>query len=77
MPMSLHIACDGCGRDLTTTANAVDYRLCLRAERILPAETVSGTTLGLALRQPPIEQDAYFCGVACLAKWVEARKATA
>jgi hypothetical protein len=68
MPETHKFECDQCGRDLTTTGNCVDYRLALLNER-LPSRGPVVTSMAI---YPPIEADAYFCGVPCLAAWIAA-----
>lgn len=65
MPKTIEIKCDGCGRDLTRTSNCEDYRLALVVERI---PSVGGVVTAMAA-YPPIEQNAYFCGLDCLRGW--------
>lgn len=67
MPKEYKITCDSCGRDLTYTGNAVDYRLALKSENIANYSDSYAVT---AMISPPIEQDAYFCSMHCLTKWV-------
>lgn len=68
MPRTLEIICDGCGQDLTTTGNCVDYRLCLENEGI-PSR--GGIVTAMAA-YPALERDAYFCDMRCLLKWIAA-----
>lgn len=60
------ILCDGCGSDITTTGNSVDYRLALLNERL----PLRGNMCTDMMIYPPIKQDAYFCGVGCLKTWL-------
>lgn len=64
---AVEVTCDGCGRDLTTTGNSIDYRLALANER-LPSRGGCVTDMMI---YPPIKRDAHFCGMACLKKWAE------
>lgn len=63
---TVDISCDGCGRDLTTTGNMVDYRLLLTSENIAP----SGPTATAMMVYPAIMQPAHFCGLHCLRGWL-------
>lgn len=66
------VICDACGYDLTTTGNAVDYRLVLGNESKTPwfiAEGISGGILTDMAIPPLVERAYYFCGMPCLAKW--------
>jgi hypothetical protein len=64
------ITCDGCGQDLTTTGNSVDYRLALRNEEIpIGYDTVTDYHI-----YPPLEKNAYFCNLNCLRRWLETRR---
>lgn len=62
------ITCDGCGKDLTTTGNSVDYRLALVNEAI-PS---GGGAVTDMMVYPPIERNVHFCGMRCLKAWLSA-----
>ena len=66
------VTCDNCGRDISATANCVDYRLALVVER-LPARSDYVTSMML---YPPIDRDAHFCGLGCLTKWIGRKSPT-
>lgn len=60
------VTCDGCGADLTTRANSVDYRL------ILASESKPGYGPGAytdMMIYPAIERAHHFCGLSCLDRW--------
>jgi hypothetical protein len=60
------VTCDGCGRDLTTRTNCVDYRL------VLASEDKPGHGAGVytaMMIYPPVERSYYFCGLGCLDRW--------
>ena len=59
------ITCDHCGRDLTTTTNAIDYRIILAADMIPSA----GRTATLVHYENPLPQSRYFCSLSCLKEW--------
>jgi len=61
------IKCDGCGRDITTTGNIVDYRLHLSVVQM----PVRGTMATLLHIIPPLDGDKDFCGLSCLAHWAQ------
>jgi hypothetical protein len=63
---TLKIACDGCGDDLTTTGNCVDYRLALLNETI----PTRGGFVTMMVMYPAIDDgDKYFCDLRCLDHW--------
>lgn len=66
MTSQTKITCDGCGNDLTSTGNSIDYRLLLANERL----PIRGTTCTDMMIYPPIEGDAHFCGLWCLHTWL-------
>jgi|SRR5580692_429533 hypothetical protein len=60
------VTCDGCGHDLTTRSNSVDYRL------VLAAESKPGCGAGAytdMMIYPPVDRTYYFCGLECLDHW--------
>jgi hypothetical protein len=62
----VEITCDGCGRDLTTTSNSVDYRL------VLASESKPGYGSGFytdMMVYPPVDRAHHFCDLACLDHW--------
>ena len=61
------VTCDGCGKDLTTTDNSVDYLLALMNQS-LPTRGPVVTDLGI---RPKIKRDCHFCGIRCLRKWLD------
>lgn len=63
------ITCDACERDLTSTGNGIDWRLALLNQAI-PSRPGPVTDLAIRRRIP---RDAYFCGIACLKKWIGAQ----
>ena len=67
MPKEVTISCDGCGDDLTSTGNEVDYRLALESQR-LPIHSNLVTQMGA---YPAIKKNAYFCDLRCLRKWID------
>lgn len=60
------VTCDGCGRDLTSTSNCVDYRLALTVEGV-PS---SGRIATLMHIEPPLNRDYHFFRVDCLKTWM-------
>lgn len=60
------VTCDGCGVDLTTRTNSVDYRLVLAAES--KPGYGSGFYTGMMI-WPPVERTHHFCDLACLDQW--------
>ncbi len=66
MGKTVKITCDGCGADLTTRSNSVDYRL------VLASEGKPGYGAGAytdMMIYPPVARDFYFCGLGCLDHW--------
>jgi hypothetical protein len=60
------VTCDGCGHDLTTRSNSVDYRL------VLCTESKPGYGAGAytdMVIYPPVDRSYYFCGLGCLDHW--------
>lgn len=66
MGKTVKVTCDGCGRDLTTRTNIVDYRLVLASES-KPSHG-PGAYTDMAL-YPPVDRDYYFCDLECLDHW--------
>jgi hypothetical protein len=65
------ITCDGCGADITTTGNSVDYGLVLASE----AKPHSGRGFCTdVMICPPIKCAHYFCRLACLDRWTDRRR---
>lgn len=61
------VTCDACERDLTCSANSVDYRLRLSAESV-PA---CGSMVTDMMVYPPIGHGPrHFCGIRCLGAWI-------
>lgn len=69
MPANTVYLCDGCGKNLSTTDHAIDYRLCLRAEVVTPLVPKYTTMV-----PRPLAEDAYFCGWHCLENWLAKRR---
>lgn len=63
------VTCDGCGNDISSTGNSIDYRLLLKAEK-LPYRSACVTDMMI---YPPIERDAHFCGIGCLRVWLDSK----
>jgi hypothetical protein len=63
------ITCDGCGNDITTTGNSVDYRLSLRSE---PKPSWGGAVTDMMI-YPSLKSNKHFCGLGCLDKWTTGR----
>jgi hypothetical protein len=60
------VTCDGCGVDLTTRTNSVDYRL------VLTSESKPGSGPGFytsVMIYPPVDRTYYFCDLGCLDHW--------
>jgi hypothetical protein len=60
------VTCDGCGADLTTRTNMVDYRLVLASESKPGHGEGFYTAMGI---YPTINRAHHFCGLACLDLW--------
>ena len=60
------ITCDQCERDITTTANCIDWRILLTSEHV-PSRSGPVTAM---MEYPQIDQPRYFCKTACLKEWV-------
>lgn len=63
---TVQVICDGCGADLTTRSNSVDYRL------VLTSEDKPGRGFGAytdMMIYPPLERAHHFCGLTCLDHW--------
>lgn len=60
------VTCDGCGADLTTRSNSVDYRLVLSSE----TKPVYGAGCYTDMMiYPPVERTYHFCLLGCLDHW--------
>lgn len=60
------VTCDGCGADLTTRSNSVDYRL------VLASEGKPGHGAGFytdMMIYPPVDRAHHFCDLSCLDHW--------
>lgn len=60
------VTCDGCGADLTTRTNSVDYRL------VLASESKPGRGAGFytdMMKYPPVKRTHHFCTLSCLDHW--------
>ncbi len=60
------VTCDGCGDDLTTRSNCVDYRL------VLASESKPGYGAGCytaMMIYPAIKRTHHFCDLKCLDHW--------
>lgn len=66
MGKTVQVTCDGCGHDITTRSNMVDYRLVLSAED-KPGYGAGAYTAMHIL--PPVDRSHYFCGLQCLDHW--------
>ena len=66
MGKTVKITCDGCGYDLTTRSNSVDYRLVLAAESKPSYGAGAYTDMMI---YPPVDRSYYFCGLGCLDHW--------
>ena len=60
------VTCDGCGRDLTSRTNMVDYRLRLTSEDKPGYGAGAYTAMGI---YPSIDRDFHFCALRCLDHW--------
>ena len=66
MGMNVEVTCDGCGCDITTRSNMVDYRLVLCSE----SKPGNGAGVYTAMHIPePIARAHYFCRMPCLDLW--------
>lgn len=63
---TVQITCDGCGNDLTTRTNSVDYRLVLASESKPGYGSGAYTDMMIC---PPVERTHHFCGLDCLDHW--------
>jgi hypothetical protein len=66
MGMNLKITCDGCGADITTRTNSVDYRLVLESES---KPGYGGGAYTDMMKYPPVKRPFYFCDLLCLDHW--------
>lgn len=66
MGKTVKVTCDGCGGDLTTRSNSVDYRLVLGSES-KPGYGASAYTDMMIY--PPVDRTYYFCELGCLDQW--------
>ena len=66
MGKTVHIICDGCSRDITTTANCEDYRLVLSSES---KQGYGGGSYTMMAISPPVDRTFYFCDLPCLDQW--------
>src|SRR5688500_12856702 len=62
------VTCDGCGKDLTTRTNSVDYRLVLGSES--KPGYGEGAYTDMAI-YPPTDRTYYFCDLRCLDHWLD------
>ena len=65
------VICDGCGADLTTRTNSVDYRL------VLMSEPKPGSGSGFytdMMIYPDVDLEHHFCGLDCLDLWMSREK---
>ena len=67
MTTKINTYCNHCGRDLTYTGLAVDYRLSLANEQI-PVNPARNITRVAA--RAPLDGTRHFCGIDCLRRWV-------
>lgn len=66
---TVEIKCDTCESDLTYKSNMVDYRLVLGSEE-KPGDGHGGAYTAMMI-YPPVDRTHHFCGLVCLAKWLE------
>lgn len=65
------VTCDGCGADITTRSNSVDYRL------VLGSESKPGHGAGFytaMMISPAIDRAFHFCDLGCLDHWSGRRR---
>jgi hypothetical protein len=71
------VICDGCGADITTTGNSVDYRLVLDTECPMPWFAAEGMDYGAVTEMmvyPAIKEPHHFCNnLRCLKAWLDKR----
>lgn len=65
------VTCDGCGNDLTTRTNIVDYRLVLAPEDMPGYGAGAYTAMG---KYPAVDRAHHFCGLRCLDQWSDHRR---
>lgn len=65
------VTCDGCGHDLTTRWNSVDYRLVLASES--KPSNGAGSCADMMI-YPSIERPHHFCRLDCLDLWRDREK---
>lgn len=63
---TVKVVCDGCGSDLTTRTNSVDYRLVLDSENKPGYGAGFYTDMGI---YPAVDRPYHFCGLKCLDRW--------
>ncbi len=64
---TVEIKCDSCGKDLTTTSNCDDFRLCVSSERIYSR----GDILTAMEFTRPLDASLHFCGWPCFNKFFD------
>ena len=70
MSKDLVVLCDTCGKDITKTGNAVDWRVGLVNVRI-PAR---GGVLTEVDVRPQLTEDKDFCSLTCTRDWINSVK---
>jgi hypothetical protein len=73
------VICDGCGGDITTTGNSVDYRLALVTQSPIPWYVAEGQNSGAVTDMmiwPAIKETHHFCNnLDCLRAWLAGEEA--
>lgn len=69
------VICDGCGKNISATGNAVDYRLELSIKQLPPWYVLEGETGGVVTAMmiyPEIKETKHFCNnLGCVKRWLE------
>lgn len=64
----VEVNCDGCGADLSFTANSEDWRLALIVQPKSPRYNPSRTATLMSIK-PPLTSTKHFCSLLCLDTW--------
>ena len=67
MGIKVSITCDSCGHDLKESTNSIDYRICLKSERM---PSCDGVVTDMMI-YPDFDEPLYFCGRGCMKEWLK------
>lgn len=65
------IICDSCGKDISPRISSYPAEYILKVQAINIAEHQAGQAVYSMMCYPPIDNDIYFCGLACIKKYGE------